>query len=466
MDLVQAVVAAPSSLRSLFVMARRLKLLLPLAALVAAAVFSVTEIAYQNSTASLTSLASRGVARTAIALVLRRLLDAESAQRGYLLTGRIEYLEPNEEAAADIQRAITTLEQHYQGNERLLAVVQDMKKRVAEKQSELMTTLRLYDSGQHERWRDLTMTNIGREKMEAVRASTEVLMAAEDEHVISERAGIFSTLRFSRAGVHLLTALSLLALVFYVRKTAALEAAQLRHAEDLQAERDELERQVRRRTAELTELTNHLQTAREDERSRLARELHDELGALLTAAKLDVARLKRGMGALTPDVDERVRHLNSTIDQGISLKRRIVEDLRPSSLSNLGLVAALDIQAREFAVRTGIRVNQRLEDVALAEVEQMTVYRVVQESLTNIAKYAGASEVTLTLQADASRVRVSVEDNGNGFDCLRVANTSHGLTGMRYRVEAAGGELRVVSAIGHGTLIEAWLPQLQEAPAT
>jgi signal transduction histidine kinase len=438
---------------------RQLKLLLPVSALAAAALFTVTELTYQESTSSLDSLASRGVARTAIQTVLRRLLDAETAQRGYLLTGRKEYLSPYEDAARDIAEAIGRLQAHYRGDDSLQGIVRTLQRQVEEKESELAATLDLYNGGSHERWRDLLMTNIGRERMEAVRSTAEVLLAAEDHNVALERASIFGTLSLSRAIVYLLTVLGLLALAFYVRKTAALEAAQARHAEDLQNERDALERQVERRTAELTELASHLQTAREDERNHLARELHDELGALLTAAKLDVARLKRGLGVPTPELEQRVQHLNGLIDQGISLKRSIIENLRPSSLSNLGLVAALDIQAREFTTRAGIPVHTQLEPVQLSEPAQMTVYRLVQESLTNITKYAAARSVTVSLLAELGRVRVAVEDDGSGFDPGQVAPTSHGLTGMRYRVASAGGEMRVVSAPGRGTMIEAWLPE-------
>ena len=119
------------------------------------------------------------------------------------------------------------------------------------------------------------------------------------------------------------------------------------------------------RTAQLKELAQHLQTIREDERSRLARELHDELGALLTAAKLDVARLKSRLGSdATADAAERLAHLNETLNGGIALKRRIIEDLRPSSLSNLGLVAALEILLREFgAAQRDRRRPSELEPV-------------------------------------------------------------------------------------------------------
>jgi signal transduction histidine kinase len=443
---------------------RRLSVLLPVAVVAAVALSAITELAYQRSTAALGSLASRGAARTAIMTVLRRLLDAESSQRGYLITGRKEYLQPGEEAPEDIRRAVEELERHYAADPTQLALTAELKARALEKLSELSATLRLYEEGNQDRWRDLVLTNIGREKMDAVRSTAERLLAAEDASVLVERASVLDVLANNRAGVYLLTVLSVLALYFYLRKTVALEVAQRRHAEDLQAERDELEVQVQHRTTELTELASHLQSAREDERSRLARELHDELGALLTAAKLDVARLKRGIGTMTADLEQRIKHLNSTIDQGIALKRNIIEDLRPSSLSNLGLVAALEIQGREFAARSGLPVTMDLAPVALPEPLQITVYRVVQESLTNIAKYARATEVTVSLQPEGARVSVAVSDNGCGFDPAVRGRSSHGLTGMRYRVEAGGGELRVISAPGRGTRVQAWLPAVP-APA-
>ena len=451
-------------MRQLLNLERRGKLLLPVAVLVGAALIGVSNLAYRDSTTSMTSLGARGMARAAISTLLLRLLDDETAQRGYLLTGRSGYLAPRKAASTDIEQAMLTLEAHYRDHPEQLATVKTLRTRVSEKLSETTVVIESYEANHNGPWLDLMMTDIGREKMEAVRAIAEVLLATEDARVAAERDDVYRTLRLSRNGVQLLTLLSMVALLFYARKTMALEQARMRHARDLQAERDELETAVRRRTAELTELASHLQSAREDERSRLARELHDELGALLTAAKLDLARLRRGLGPLSTDVEQRVTHLNDTIDQGVSLKRRIIEDLHPSALSHLGLVAAIEIQAREFATRANLQVHRRLQSVTLSESAQMTVYRMVQESFTNIAKYAAATEVTLTLHTEAGRVRVAVQDNGIGFDIGRKVGSSHGLTGMRYRVEAAGGELRVSSIVGQGTTIEAWLPA-QDGPA-
>ena len=237
-----------------------------------------------------------------------------------------------------------------------------------------------------------------------------------------------------------MAAVSLLALFMYLRQTATLDRTLVDEAERIAGDRNRLEAEVAARTEQLRELAQHLQTIREDERSRLARELHDELGALLTAAKLDVARLKSRLGAtLTPDATERLAHLNESLNGGIALKRRIIEDLRPSSLSNLGLVAALEILLREFAARSEIEVIDDLAAVDLDAGAQLTVYRLVQEALTNVVKYAKARRVVVTLEPiEGGGARVSVKDDGIGFDTSVPRMARHGLIGMRYRVEAEG----------------------------
>jgi signal transduction histidine kinase len=299
---------------------------------------------------------------------------------------------------------------------------------------------------------------------------SEQLLAEEMRKDAAGRRRVYDTLLLTRIGVAAMTAISLLALAMYLRQTAALEAHRRERQQAIEAERDQLEQEVARRTAQLTELAQqltalaqHLQSAREDERSRLARELHDELGALLTAAKLDAARIKSRLGTGWPEATERLTHLNDLLNNGIALKRRIIEDLRPSSLANLGLIAALEIQAREFAERSNIEVDCRLEPVPLKASSELTAYRLVQEAFTNIAKYAQARRIEVTLAPRDGSAEVSVRDDGIGFDTQQRRTSAHGLLGMRYRVEAEGGRFSLESAPGRGTLIRATLP-LVDAP--
>jgi signal transduction histidine kinase len=269
------------------------------------------------------------------------------------------------------------------------------------------------------------------------------------------------SLRLARAGIALVAVAALTAFYLYLRQTTRLRLADEQQQAVLQRERDLLESQVRERTASLAQLATHLQQVREDERGHLARELHDELGALLTAAKLDVARLKSRIGPQSPEASERLQHLTETLNSGIALKRRIIEDLRPSSLANLGLTAALEILAREFSERSGLEVNCLVDATELDESEQLTVYRTVQESLTNVGKYAEATRVDIALHDFANHVEIEVRDNGQGFDPGTVRPSTHGLAGMRHRVETAGGRLNVQSRPGQGTRIFASLPKTQ-----
>jgi len=239
--------------------------------------------------------------------------------------------------------------------------------------------------------------------------------------------------------------------------SSELQIAQAELAQ-LRAEREQLEQALLERNAQLVELTRHLQNAREDERQRLARDLHDELGALLTSAKLDAARIKSRLGANAPETTERLAHLVQTLNSVVQLTRRIVEDLRPSALGHFGLSATLQILAREFSERSSLPVHCSFDEVGLAPRPQLVVYRLVQEAINNISKHANASQVWLTVAAVPGGAQVSVRDDGCGMATHGQTHTGFGLLGMRYRVEAEQGRMQVHSGPDTGTLIEAFLP--------
>ena len=440
---------------------RRSAFAFPLVALAALAMLVISELSYWRASASLDELGDRAVARTTLQLLHRLMLDAESGQRGYLLTGRSSYLGPYREANEEIQNTLKVLHRHFDGSASQAALLEQLERLVQNKLSELQTSISLYDQNKHDNWRALVQTDIGREQMDSIRTLSIRLLEEETKRVNQGRTDIYDTLVLTRIGIGALTALSVLALFMYLRQTAALEAQRSEQQRLIQLERDQLENQVARRTAQLRQLARHLQTAREDERSRLARELHDELGALLTAAKLDVARLRSRLAPHGPEVLERLAHLSETLNSGIALKRRIIEDLRPSALTNLGLVAALDILTREHAQRTGVEIVTRFDaGLRLSEEVELTAYRLVQEALTNAVKHAKAHRVEVCLLAQAGAARVKVIDDGVGFDPRDTQHSTHGLLGMGHRVESCGGHLEVQSAPGQGTRIEALLPSL------
>lgn len=436
-----------------------------LALLAALVLIGISETGYIQSSEALERIERSTDTRNQVNRLLQNVLDAETGSRGYLLTGDPRYLEPYNAAVADIGQTLDALRKSYPPESADAAALGHLSRSVQRKLAEMDLTVRMRKQGNEEAWKFVLLTDVGKEQMEAIRDGAGKLIKGATDAMVAAQDQVQRSLRLARAGIALVTLAGLVAFWLYLRQTTRLKLAGEQQQAALQQERDLLEGQVRERTASLAQLATHLQRVREEERGHLARELHDELGALLTAAKLDVARLKSRMGPQPPEVSERLQHLTETLNSGIALKRRIIEDLRPSSLANLGLTAALEILAREFSERSGLEIACSLEPVDLDEQAQLTIYRTVQESLTNIGKYAEARQVDISLREYSSHVEVEVRDDGRGFDVRTTKPTTHGLAGMRHRVEAAGGRLTIASQPGGGgTRILATLPKVT-APA-
>jgi signal transduction histidine kinase len=443
---------------------KRHPLVLALALAAAAVMLFISEGSYFRAVGTLNALGAMSKARASLQSLERSFLDAETGQRGYLLTERQEYLRPYEQALGEIDASFRFLELYYADEPASMALLSQLRAVSDTRLSELALTLRMHQQGREGATRDIVLSDIGKEQMDRIRALSAELLTKETLRVAAGRKDIYGTLMLSRIGIAALSGIGLLALFMYLQQGLALKIQEQEQQRLLQAERDRLEVEVRQRTAQLTELAHHLQSAREDERNRLARDLHDELGALLTSAKLDAARIKSRLAGAAPEALERLAHLVGTLNSSIALGRRIIEDLRPSTLSNLGLAATLEILAREFAERSGVQMHCQLQGVTLEANAELVIYRVVQEAITNISKYASATQVWITLAAHDGQVEVSVRDDGIGFDTAAPRSSTYGLMGMRFRVEAEGGTLTLNSAVGQGTLIRVRLPQSTRDP--
>ena len=444
----------------------KIALVLPLAVLAVAALVALNELGYQRSSVAAESMVREQDKRGALSLLLQQVLDAETGQRGYLLTGDEKYLLPYAESTAKISATLDTLRTAYLGDPVQLGKFAELSRAVSKKLAEIEVTIKIRNlGGDNESWMQVLRTNLGRDYMNATRDAALDMIATTAASMKTTQVQIDHSLTISRIGVTLAALLFLLAFILYLRQTEKLDAASETQRRMLAVERDGLERQVRERTARLTVLANHLQKVQEMEREHLAREMHDELGALLTAAKLDVARIRSKLVGENEPLAQRLVHLSDTLNSVIALKRKIVEDLRPSSLSNLGLVAALEILVREFGEHTGLAVTTALDEVSMDDDAELTTYRVVQESLTNISKYAQAKEVTVTMQVYEHHIELDIKDDGVGFDLNTRLNASHGFAGMRHRVEALNGSLLVTSSAGRGTNIHVVLPKSAPAPA-
>ncbi len=440
---------------NMFARLQRSAFALPAAVALALAAPIVSEVSYRKSRAATDQIYAVSAARIDVQRVLSNLIDTDAAFRDYLLTGSAEYLEPYRKARLDLPLALVRLKRHYTEDADHGNPMARIERLANEKMSLVAEGIRLYNAGQHDRWRELLLSNAGKARMDEIRNAVEQLVIAETTTADLLRKEIARASLVSRVGIAAMVALSLLVLLAYVRQRGAgdMQLGSLR-----ESVRAELQTQIEDRTRELAELARYLQTAREDERSRLARALHDELGSLLTAAKLDAARVKTRVAGVSPEAVERLGHLNDTLNSIIAITRRITEDLRPSTLGNLGLVPALEILARDFATGAGIRIDCALQPVALTPARELTAFRLVQEALTNISKYAKAQSVRIALEARDGQAVVSVTDDGVGFDLRGAKMGSYGLLGMRYRVEGEGGLLIVESTPGAGTTLSATLP--------
>lgn len=227
-------------------------------------------------------------------------------------------------------------------------------------------------------------------------------------------------------------------------------------------EQRQAEAEVRESRDRLRELSAALQTIREEEKTRIARELHDELGQALTALKMDTAAIEEELNHAQAALKKRTADMKQLIDATVTSVRRISADLRPVMLDNLGLVPTLEWLAKDFTQRTGIAVELEIPDENLgASGDAATaIFRIVQESLTNVARHAQAGKVVITLTHRGGNVALCVRDDGKGMDDAdRRKARSFGLLGMRERAFVLGGELKVTSTPGKGTEVEALIPR-------
>jgi PAS domain S-box-containing protein len=247
---------------------------------------------------------------------------------------------------------------------------------------------------------------------------------------------------------------------FTERKKMELQLQQFNH---------ELEEQVKKKTAELTEsyqdirqLASHLQDVREEERAGIAREIHDELGQQLTGLKMDVSWMsKRKLIEGDEELKQKAISIMNLLDTTIKTVRRIATDLRPSILDDLGLIAAIEWQSQEFERRSGIRTEfiSSIEEFNHSSTIAIGLFRICQESLTNVARHAAASRIRISLQEENEYILLAIEDNGKGFEVGKTGNKKTlGLLGMKERTQMMGGEFRIDSHPDLGTTLFVTVP--------
>jgi len=234
---------------------------------------------------------------------------------------------------------------------------------------------------------------------------------------------------------------------FTVRRTLQMETELQKRYEDGSRARQELQ-----------ELSARLVAAQEEERRSISRELHDEVGQSLSALLMEAGNAAARVPADSTEIRRHVDSIKRLAEASVQVIRNMSLLLRPSMLDDLGLVPALEWQAREVSKRTGLRVQVSADENAdaLPDEHRTCIYRVVQEALHNCARHAQARSVTVEVRQEPSQILLSVEDDGHGFDARRVRGL--GLVGMEERVHHLGGALRVHSRPGQGTTVAVVLP--------
>jgi signal transduction histidine kinase len=295
---------------------------------------------------------------------------------------------------------------------------------------------------------------------EQLREVLEPLVKTERAYLEEQMALLGEEIERQRSVAVVVVAVGVLMLILLLRAYAMRSDMEVATADRLRAARDELDALVRARTEELSELTRHLQTEAERQKSALARELHDELGAILTASRMEASMLlRRARKHDSPDV-EALGRICDILEQGVQIKRRVIEGLVPTVLTHLGLLPALDALVEETCASAPFKVVLEMPDsLDLDRDRAITIYRVVQEALTNIRKHAQASTVQVSLAVQEGRVTLLIRDDGVGIgDKARGKTGSHGLLGMKFRADALGGSFLIGPATGGGTELQLSLP--------
>jgi len=391
------------------------------------------------------------------------IMDAESSTRGYFLTGDKVYLGPVKTAKDRIESEFKALSALLASNPAQMKYLGQLQTLFAGKIRELDQSIAAFDSGGLGKIVAQARQAKGIDSLDEIRLLV-VIMEREENELLAARSELFYD-GYRKAVIVGMTinGIAVLVLILFYRLIKRNFYKRLSVEQKLQRTNDNLEANVLARTEQLSVLSRHLINVAEEEKAKLARELHDELGSKLTVITMDIAVVADKLKQSNPELASRLQRAISTLKETVNLKRRLIENLRPSMLDNMGLSTALREHAQEFGKISGLRVQDNIceEFDEINSASAIALFRIAQEALTNAAKYAQATQVWVSLQGKGDGLSLQVVDDGIGIapDALNKPK-SHGLSGMRERILLLGGGLTVRQVMnGHGgTSVEAYLP--------
>jgi len=399
----------------------------------------------------------------ALGEVIVIITGAESAERGYLLTGETAYLEPFQVLVAELGPALDRLKAAYVAadGDGDGTATQELRGLAQQKLATLAQTVQLVREGTLRHDDEITRIDSGQNAMDRILAIVRRMRADETTELAAATDRWRTELWWSRAFTAAGAALNIALVMLAIRLVYADMRRRAQQTTDLRDQKRELEREVAERTRELTSLSTHLQEVSEQEKAALSRELHDELGGLLVAARMDLSWLQQRLPTSDPAIEQRFRRIHESLSAGVDLKRRVVEELRPTLLDNMGLFSALRWQFKETCRRNGLQCTEHIpaEEPRIDPFASIGIFRVGQEALNNILKHSGAKRAHLSVRIDEEAFVLEVTDDGRGISADRLkTNVSHGLTSMRHRVTALGGNWSVECPSSGGTIVKAVFP--------
>jgi signal transduction histidine kinase len=404
-----------------------------------------------------TSMQAQALANELRALVI----DAEAAQRGLLITDQRSYLDPYLAAVPKVAPTLDALEALVRDAPEQRALVARLRALIESKLAELDGSLSLYRARGAQAARDQMRANGERVTMDQIRTAVDAITNDERAASVQLSSRWDQDVANSRFGLAAATALDILLLVaVYVLIWRELRRRERMRMHLVQQKRT-LEAQVRSRTAQLSELSTELQRVQEAEKAQLARELHDEMGSILVSAKMDVSWAVKRVRDTHPEAAEKLERALHALDEGVEVKRRIIEDLRPALLDNLGLGAAITWHAEQMSARSGLHCTVAVpdDDRPLPGPLAIALFRVAQEALTNVVRHAHAAHAWVDLQRTERQINLQIRDDGAGMpaSAQRIAGT-HGIMSMRQRVLGVGGEFEMRNGRAGGTVITVRVP--------
>ena len=390
------------------------------------------------------------------------IMDSESSLRGYFMSGNVVYLRPWEIAKAKLETEFAELKKQVSDNSVQLKNLAELRVLYDKKAAAFENGIAIYKQNGLPEILNLAKVGEGREIMDEIRLLDIIMEKEEDETLAARRHHFYKEHKDALFIGTAINAIAILVLVLFYRLIHRSFYNQRCVENALKIANDNLESTVLKRTEQLSVLSRHLLNVAEEEKAKLARELHDEIGSSLTAISMDLSvvidKLKDKEPVLVTQLQRAKRAVLDTVD----LKRRIIEGLRPSMLDNLGLSASIQHHYEEATAVAGLTyVADISEDFdKIDPAWSIALFRISQEALNNIIKYAGASHVKLSLTRKNAGLWLQVMDDGVGIphDTI-ITSRSHGLLGMRERALLLGGSFNIKPGDGsRGTSIEVFIP--------